>query len=159
MTKACHMFYLRNFYKDNLLSRGELEVEGTTIDLGKVTTPVFMQAGEKDHIAPPNSVYRSAKLFGGDVEYMLAGSGHIAGVINPPWKQKYHYSINPALPETLEEWRQKAERHDFSWWPHWIEWLGGQSKGTVPARQPGDGELDVIEDAPGSYVKVKSGEA
>lgn len=156
MTRACHLFYLKNFYKDNLLSKGELEIEGVQIDLGAVDIPIFMQAGEKDHIAPPNSVYRSARLFGGDVRYMLAGSGHIAGVVNPPAKQKYHYRTNSDLPENLEEWTKGAEFHEHSWWPYWIKWLGEQSEGTVPARIPGDGKLQIIEDAPGSYVRVKS---
>ncbi|MEM9234057.1 MAG: class I poly(R)-hydroxyalkanoic acid synthase, partial [Pseudomonadota bacterium] len=157
--KACHLFYLKNFYKDNLLAKGELEIEGVTIDLGAIDIPIFMQAGEKDHIAPFNSVYRSARLFGGDVRYMLAGSGHIAGVVNPPAKQKYHYRTNPALPETVEDWIREAKHHQHSWWPYWIEWLDEQSSGTVPARIPGDAGLPVIEDAPGSYVLVKSDDA
>ncbi|MCQ8185264.1 PHA/PHB synthase family protein [Parvularcula maris] len=157
MTKACHLFYLRDFYQHNKLSRGELEIEGTRIDLSKVKTPIFMQAGEKDHIAPPQSVYRSARLFGGDdVTYMLAGSGHIAGVINHPDKKKYHYRINDQLPGSLQEWTAGAEMHEHSWWPHWIEWLNERSPGKVPAPVPGDGELQVIEDAPGSYVKVQA---
>ena len=156
MTKACHLYYLRNFYLENRLSRGELDIEGTPIDLSTVDIPIFMQAGERDHIAPPNSVFRSAKLFAGDVRYMLAGSGHIAGVINHPDKQKYHYSTNDKLPETLEEWKESAERHDYSWWPYWIKWLDSHSPEQVPARDPEDGPLPVLEDAPGSYVKVRS---
>lgn len=156
LTKACHLYYLRNFYKDNLLAKGELEIEGVPIDLSKVTIPIFMQAGEKDHIAPPNSVFRSAQLYGGDVEYMLAGSGHIAGVVNPPAKQKYHYSTNTDLPETLDEWKSGATRHDYSWWGYWLEWLGQHSPGEVDARIPGEAGLPAIEDAPGSYVLVKS---
>jgi polyhydroxyalkanoate synthase len=156
MTKACHLFYLREFYQHNKLSRGLLEIEGTKIDLSKVKTPIFMQAGEKDHIAPPGSVYRSAKLFGGEVTYMLAGSGHIAGVINHPDKKKYHYRVNDQLPETLAEWAEGAEMHEHSWWPHWTQWLDERSPGRVPAPVPGDGELQVIEDAPGSYVRVQA---
>lgn len=157
MTKASHLFYLKEFYRDNKLSRGELNIDGVPIDLGAVQTSIFMQAGEKDHIAPPGSVYRSAQLFGSDdVTYMLAGSGHIAGVINHPEKKKYHYSVNNALPDTLDAWKEGAERHDHSWWPHWIEWLTVRSGGSVPARVPGDGDLAVIEDAPGTYVKVSS---
>lgn len=155
MTKACHLYYLREFYLENKLSEGRLEVEGVPINLGAVTTPIFMQAGEKDHIAPYPSVYRSAKLFGGDVNYMLAGSGHIAGVINHPDKKKYHYSYNDALPDTVDEWIAGAKRADHSWWPLWIEWLNKKSGGSVPARTPGDGDLAVIEDAPGTYVKVR----
>ncbi|GGY55201.1 PHA/PHB synthase family protein [Parvularcula lutaonensis] len=156
MTKACHLYYLKNFYRDNKLAKGELEIEGVPIDLTAVNTPVFMQAGEKDHIAPPNSVYRSAKLFGGDVTYMLAGSGHIAGVINHPDKKKYHYRTNENLPDSLDAWKADAEMHQYSWWPYWIEWLNERSGGEIPAPRPGDGELTPIEDAPGSYVKVRA---
>ncbi|MEM9840536.1 MAG: class I poly(R)-hydroxyalkanoic acid synthase [Pseudomonadota bacterium] len=157
MTKACHLFYLSEFYRHNRLAKGEIEIDGVPIDMTKVETPIFMQAGEKDHIAPPNSVYRSARLFGGpDVTYMLAGSGHIAGVVNHPDKKKYHYSTNDELPETLDAWKEGAERHDHSWWDYWMSWLSERSGGSVPARQPGDGELPAIEDAPGSYVKVQA---
>ena len=156
MTKACHLYYLKEFYRHNRLSRGELEIEGIPIDLAKVQTPIFMQAGEKDHIAPPGSVYRSARLFGAEVTYMLAGSGHIAGVINHPDKKKYHYSVNEGLPETLRAWKENAQKHDYSWWPYWIEWLNARSGGQVPAREPGGGVLPIIEEAPGSYVKVRA---
>ncbi len=155
MTKACHLYYLREFYQHNKLSKSELVIDGTHIDLAKVKVPIFMQAGEKDHIAPAGSVYRSARSFGGDVTYMLAGSGHIAGVINHPDKKKYHYRTNDSLPESLAAWTENAEFHDHSWWPYWIEWLSSHSSGEVAARAPGDRELSVIEDAPGSYVKVK----
>ncbi|MEM9495879.1 MAG: class I poly(R)-hydroxyalkanoic acid synthase [Pseudomonadota bacterium] len=157
MPKKVHLFYLREYYQHNRLAAGEMVMKGKTLDLSRVDIPVFMQAGETDHIAPANSVYRSARLFGGDnVQYMLAGSGHIAGVVNHPDKHKYHHSINMALPETLDEWKQDAERYEGSWWPYWIKWLNGVSEGEVPAREPGDGAVGVIEDAPGSYVAVKS---
>ncbi|MEO1656441.1 MAG: class I poly(R)-hydroxyalkanoic acid synthase [Pseudomonadota bacterium] len=156
MTKACHLYYLREFYQHNKLSEGGLEIEGVPIDLSSVSIPIFMQAGEKDHIAPPRSVYRSARLFGGDVTYMLAGSGHIAGVVNHPEKKKYHYRVNEELPDTLEAWKDGSELHDYSWWPYWIQWLDEHSPGEVDAREPGDGGLPVLEDAPGSYVKVKA---
>ncbi|MEM9423051.1 MAG: alpha/beta fold hydrolase, partial [Pseudomonadota bacterium] len=156
MTKACHLYYLREFYLENKLSQGLLEIEGVQIDLSKVTIPIFMQAGEKDHIAPFRSVYHSAKLFGGKVEYVLAGSGHIAGVINHPDKKKYHYRLNRDLPETVEKWTEGAKQHDHSWWPYWMKWLNKNSPGKVPARTPGDGELSPIEKAPGSYVRVRS---
>ncbi|MEM6746661.1 MAG: class I poly(R)-hydroxyalkanoic acid synthase [Pseudomonadota bacterium] len=156
MTKACHLYYLREFYQHNRLSEGGLFIDGVPIDLSAVSIPIFMQAGEKDHIAPPSSVYRSAKLFGGDVTYMLAGSGHIAGVVNHPDKKKYHYRVNETLPDTLDAWKESSELNDHSWWPYWIKWLDEHSPGKVDARQPGDGDLPVIEDAPGSYVKVKA---
>ncbi len=160
MPKNVHLFYLREFYQKNALAKGEMEMDGEILDLSKVNIPIFMQAGETDHIAPYRSIYRTARLFASGknnkVTYMLAGSGHIAGVVNHPDKNKYHHSINADLPATVEEWSEKAERFPGSWWPHWIEWLDSVSDGTCPARQPGDGKLDVIEAAPGSYVKVQA---
>jgi len=160
MPKNVHLFYLREFYQKNALAKGEMVLDGEVLDLSKVDVPIFMQAGETDHIAPYKSIYKTARLFasGGNdkVIYMLAGSGHIAGVVNHPDKHKYHHSINTALPETVEEWQAGAERFPGSWWPHWMEWLDSVSNSKVPARQPGDGKLAVIEDAPGSYVKVKA---
>ena len=160
MPKTIHMFYLREFYQKNALAKGEMVIEGETLNIGDVDIPIFMQAGEKDHIAPPASVYKTARLFASGkndkVMYMLAGSGHIAGVVNHPDKHKYHHSTNAALPATLDEWKKGAEREPGSWWPFWIEWLRDVSPGEVPARQPGGGKLKIIEDAPGSYVKVKS---
>ncbi|WP_306249567.1 alpha/beta hydrolase [Parvularcula sp. IMCC14364] len=157
MPKEVYLFYLREFYQHNRLSKKELVIDGVTIDLKKVTIPVFMQSGEKDHIAPFRSIYRSAQLYGGPVTFMLAGSGHIAGVINHPTKKKYHYRTNETLPDTVEGWMGVAEKHDYSWWPYWHKWLGGVGTGRkVPARIPGDGALTPIEDAPGSYVLVQS---
>ncbi|MEL6364566.1 MAG: class I poly(R)-hydroxyalkanoic acid synthase [Pseudomonadota bacterium] len=156
MAKRTHLDYLRNYYLDNLLAKGALEIDGVPLDLSKVTIPVFMQAAETDHIAPYPSVYRGAKLWGGSTEYMLSGSGHIAGVINHPDAEKYHHSINRALPDTLDEWIAGAEKHAGSWWPHWIAWLNGLSSEQVEARVPGEGGLPALEDAPGSYVKVMS---
>lgn len=160
MPKKVHLFYLREFYQKNALAKGDMEMDDQKLDLSKVDIPIFMQAGETDHIAPYRSIYKTARLFasGGNdkVIYMLAGSGHIAGVVNHPDKHKYHHSINTTLPATVEEWSQNAERFPGSWWPHWIEWLNSISDGKCPARQPGDGKLGVIEDAPGSYVKVKA---
>ncbi|MEQ1930897.1 MAG: class I poly(R)-hydroxyalkanoic acid synthase [Parvularculaceae bacterium] len=160
MPKNVHLFYLREFYQKNRLAKGEMLIDGERLALSDVDIPIFMQAGETDHIAPHNSVYRTAQLFaakGNDkVTYMLAGSGHIAGVVNHPAKHKYHHSINAALPAALDDWKAVAERHAGSWWPYWIAWLNKVSPGKVPARIPGDGGLSVIEDAPGSYVKVKA---
>ncbi len=164
MPKNVHLFYLREFYQHNRLAKGEMVVDGERLDPGEVKIPIFMQAGETDHIAPHNSVYRTAKLFaskGNDkVIYMLAGSGHIAGVINHPAKQKYHHSIHEALPTTIEEWRAGALTRSGSWWPYWIEWLSRHSPPggarAAGGRIPGQGGLPAIEDAPGSYVKVKA---
>ena len=156
MTGACHSWYLRKFYKENALAEGTLRMAGEPIRLENIRVPAFFQAGEKDHIAPPRSVYKSARLFGGDARFMLAGSGHIAGVVNPPARRKYHYRTSDRLPETMEAWVEASALHEHSWWPYWDRWLTDRSPGEVPARVPGDGALDVIEDAPGSYVRVRS---
>ncbi|WP_174299756.1 class I poly(R)-hydroxyalkanoic acid synthase [Caulobacter sp. S45] len=156
MPKALHLGYLRQFYQNNLLSKGELKLGGVTLDLKAVHTPVYVQSSREDHIAPMRSVYRGAKLFGGPVRFTLAGSGHIAGVINPPSAHKYQHWVNTALPQTVEDWLAEAEEHKGSWWPDWAAWLAERSGGKVPARDPAAGPLPVIEDAPGSYVKVKS---
>jgi len=157
MPKRLHMDYLRSMYGQNRLSRGEFEIGGLKVDLSKVSIPLYFQASRDDHIAPMNSVYRSARAFSGaDVTLTLAGSGHIAGVINPPSAKKYQHWINPALPATLEEWRANAEEHPGSWWSHWAEWLHDKSGGWIAARDPNKGSLSPIEPAPGAYVKVKS---
>lgn len=157
MPKNVHLFYLREYYQHNRLAVGEMVMDGETLKLDQINIPVFMQAGETDHIAPANSIYKTARLFGGsNIQYMLAGSGHIAGVVNHPDKNKYHHSTNTALPATLEDWKTGAEHHPGSWWPHWMKWLNNVSPGRSAARAPGDGKLAIIEDAPGSYVRVKA---
>ncbi len=157
MPKTLHLDYLRQMYGANALAKGQFEIGGVTADLSKVEIPLYFQASREDHIAPMNSVYRSAKLFGGeDVTFTLAGSGHIAGVINAPAAKKYQHWINPALPATLAEWQADAVEHPGSWWEHWSAWLGARSGAQIPARDPAKGPLKPIEPAPGSYVKVKS---
>jgi polyhydroxyalkanoate synthase len=156
MPKALHMGYLRDFYKDNRLAKGELTLGGVRLDLGAVKTPVYVQSSREDHIAPMRSVYRGARLFGGEVTFTLAGSGHIAGVINPPAAGKYQHWTNPALPDTVDEWLEGAVEHKGSWWPHWSAWLAQRSGDKVAARDPASGPLGVIEDAPGRYVRVRS---
>jgi polyhydroxyalkanoate synthase len=156
MPKTLHMFYLRKFYGENALAKGELVMDNVRIDLSQVKTPVYVQSSKEDHIAPARSVYRGAKLFGGPVTFTLAGSGHIAGVINAPVAQKYQHWTNPELPATVEEWMADAKETPGSWWPHWKTWLTARSGKMVPARDPSKGPLKPIEDAPGSYVKVKS---
>jgi polyhydroxyalkanoate synthase len=156
MPKRLHLDYLRQMYGRNALAKGEFEIGGQSIDLSTVKTPLYFLASREDHIAPMNSVYRSARLFGGPVTYTLAGSGHIAGVINPPVANKYQHWTNPALPGTLEEWQADAEQHPGSWWPHWAAWLRERSGEQIPARDPKAGPLTPIEPAPGAYVKVKS---
>ncbi|HEX4097516.1 MAG TPA: class I poly(R)-hydroxyalkanoic acid synthase [Caulobacteraceae bacterium] len=156
MPKALHLFYLRKFYGDNALAKGELVLDNVRLDLGAVTTPIYVQSSREDHIAPYRSVYRGAKLFGGPVNFMMAGSGHIAGVINHPDAKKYQHWTNPELPAAVEDWMAGAVEHPGSWWPNWIEWLKPRSGGQIPARDPAKGPLKPLEDAPGSYVKVKS---
>ena len=156
MPQALHLGYLRDFYQSNKLARGELELGGVKLDLAKVKTPVYVQSSREDHIAPMRSVYRGAKLFGGETTFTLAGSGHIAGVVNHPSTGKYQHWTNPALPDTVEAWLAGATEHKGSWWPHWAAWLAERSGAKVPARDPAAGPLPVLEDAPGSYVKVRS---
>jgi len=156
MPKALHMAYLRQMYGRNALAKGEFEIGGVRVDLSKVRTPIYAQASREDHIAPMNSVYRSVKLFGGPATYTLAGSGHIAGVVNHPAAGKYQHWTNDALPDTLAEWQAGAEQHPGSWWPHWAAWLHERSGGWVEARDPKKGPLEPVEPAPGAYVKVKS---
>ena len=158
MPKALHLFYLRNFYKDNALAKGELTIGGERLDLSKVKIPIFVQSSKEDHIAPYRSVFRGAKLFGGPVNFMMAGSGHIAGVINPPGANKYQHWINERTCESVETWQAGAKEFPGSWWPHWGEWLKARSGGQVTARDPAKGKLKPLEDAPGSFVLVKSNE-
>jgi polyhydroxyalkanoate synthase len=156
MPRTLHLYYLRRFYGDNALARGELELDGVKLDLGQVKTPVYVQSSKEDHIAPARSVYRGARLFGGPTTFTLAGSGHIAGVINAPVAKKYQHWTHDTLPESLEAWQAGAVEAPGSWWPHWAEWLKSRSGGLVPARDPSAGPLPALEDAPGSYVKVTS---
>ena len=156
MPKALHMFYLRKFYGENALTNGKLTLAGVDIDLKKVTIPIYEQAGREDHIAPPGSVYKGSKLFGGPVTFMLAGSGHIAGVVNHPDAKKYMHWLNDAHPDTLEDWIEGAVEHAGSWWPHWAAWLNERSGKMIDARDPVKGKFKPLMDAPGSYVLVKS---
>jgi polyhydroxyalkanoate synthase subunit PhaC len=153
---ANHSFYLRNCYFENKLTKGEMEVAGIRLNLRKVTVPVYNLATREDHIAPAKSVYVGSSFFGGPVKYVLAGSGHIAGVINPPQSNKYQFWTG-AKPKgsNVEAWVAKATEHPGSWWPDWIEWIKSQDATMVEARTPGGGKLKPIEDAPGSYVKVR----
>ena len=150
-----HMFYLRECYKNNNLAKGKMELGGVKLDLSKVKVPVFLQSAREDHIAPYKSVYKSTKLFGGPITYMMAGSGHIAGVINHPDAKKYQHWTNEKLPATVEDWIAGATETPGSWWDYWDKWLSAKSGAKVAARAPGDRKLKVIEDAPGSYVKMK----
>jgi polyhydroxyalkanoate synthase len=156
MPRALHLYYLRKFYQENALARGQLTLAGEPLDLAKVKTPIYIQSSKEDHIAPARSVYKGARLFGGETTFTLAGSGHIAGVINAPAANKYQHWINPELAPTLDEWMAGAVQHPGSWWPHWAAWLGARSGVKVAARDPAKGPLKPLEDAPGSFVKVRS---
>jgi polyhydroxyalkanoate synthase subunit PhaC len=156
MPKTLHLFYLREFYKENKLALKKLVLGGETLDLGKVKIPVYVQSSKEDHIAPFRSVYKGAKLFGGPTTFMMSGSGHIAGVINAPVAHKYQHWTNDALPATVEEWIAGAVEHPGSWWENWAAWLEERSGDMVPARDPAKGPLKPLEDAPGSFVKVRS---
>ena len=156
MPEKLHMSYLRNCYKENALARGKMEMAGVKLDLSKIKVPVYLQSAREDHIAPAASVFKSVNLFGGPVRFIIAGSGHIAGVINPPAAKKYQYWVNEKGAKDIESWREGATEHPGSWWPDWDKWLSKLSGEKIPARQPGDGGLKVLGDAPGTYVKVKA---
>lgn len=153
---ANHAFYLRNCYLENKLSKGLMSIDDTRIDLGKINIPIYNLATREDHIAPAKSVFLGSQFFGAPVKFVLAGSGHIAGVVNSPLKQKYQYWTGDTPKGDLESWLKNAEKHAGSWWPDWLNWLSTMSGERVPARQPGGGKLPPIENAPGRYVKVRA---
>ncbi|HEU0157155.1 MAG TPA: class I poly(R)-hydroxyalkanoic acid synthase [Stellaceae bacterium] len=156
MPAAMHSFYLRNMYQRNLLAKpGGIRLAGVPIDLGKVRIPAFLLSTHEDHIAPWRSTYAATRLFKGPVKFVLSASGHIAGVINPPGG-KYGHWQNDNNPPTADEWLAGATRRADSWWPVWEQWIEKYAGGEVPARHPGDGKLTPLEDAPGSYVKVRA---
>ena len=151
---ANHAFYLREFYHLNRLAKGEMQLGGVKLDLSRVKIPIYELFTKEDHIAPAASVFRGSKLFGGPVRLTMAGSGHIAGVVNPPDRKKYQFWSNgPAA--NLQEWMATAAETAGSWWPDWASWLAAYSGPKVPARDPSGGPLWAIEDAPGSYVKSR----
>ena len=155
---AMHSFYLRNMYLDNkLVEAGGIELLGVPIDLRKITIPIYMLSTSEDHIAPWKSTYKASALYGGEIRFVLAGSGHIAGVVNPPAKAKYCYWSNARISKKPDTWLKSAKRHEGSWWPDWAGWLAKQGGGKdVVARKPGTGKLKALEDAPGSYVRVRA---
>jgi polyhydroxyalkanoate synthase subunit PhaC len=157
MPAANHSYYLRNCYLENRLSTGGMVLDNTLLDLSKVKVPVYNLATREDHIAPADSVLYGSQFFGGPVRYVLSGSGHIAGVVNPPRAGKYQYWTNDAIKDiSLSDWVKGAQEHKGSWWPDWREWLGQIDAEQVPARAVGTEALPPIEDAPGSYVKVRA---
>ena len=156
MPAAMHSFYLRKMYQENLLAQpGGITLGGVPIDLRKIKTPSFLLSTREDHIAPWRSTYAATQIYSGPVKFVLSASGHIAGVVNPPGG-KYGHWQNDGNPPTSEAWLASATQYPDSWWPAWEQWVAPYSGGEVPARQPGDGKLTPIEDAPGSYVKVRA---
>ena len=162
MPEKLHLSYLRQCYKENALASGKMKMAGVKLDLSKITVPVYLQSAREDHIAPANSVFKSVNLFKGPVRFIIAGSGHIAGVINPPAAKRVSVLDQRLLlatkggAKTIDAWKKGSSEHPGSWWPDWDKWLSALSGEKVPARQPGDGELKVLGDAPGTYVKVKA---
>ncbi|WP_246091560.1 PHA/PHB synthase family protein [Aliirhizobium smilacinae] len=157
---ANHAYYLRNCYLDNALSAGQMKLGGGAIDLRDIKIPVYNLATREDHIAPARSVFRGNALFGGPVEFVLSGSGHIAGVVNPPSRKKYRYWAKGQTAGTaatnLDGWLENAEETAGSWWPHWQAWIEARDPERVPARLPGDGALSPLGDAPGTYVLARA---
>lgn len=161
MPAAMHSFYLRRMYQQNdLVKPGCIALAGTPVDLANNRLPTFVLSTKEDHIAPWKSTYAATQLYKGPVKFCLAGSGHIAGVINPPADPpKYGYWTRKGkAPKDPEKWLETANQVPGSWWPEWVAWLSKHGGGQIPARVPGDRGLTVIEDAPGRYVKVKSSE-
>src|SRR5713101_8207119 len=157
MPAANHSYYLRNCYLDNNITKSKLTIDNVRIDLKEITIPIYNLATREDHIAPAKSVYLGSSFFGGPMRYVLSGSGHIAGVVNPPAKTKYQYwTGDTPRGEDLEGWLRSAAEHPGSWWPDWLAWIKAQDAEEVEARPPGGGTFPPIEDAPGSYVKVRS---
>ena len=155
MPAAMHSFYLRHMYRENkLVEPGGITMRGVPIDLRQIDIPVYILSAQQDHIAPWKSTYRATQLYSGNTRFVLGASGHIAGVINPPAANKYDYWTNKDLPADPEAWFAGAEKHAGSWWVDWAKWIKRLGGAQVPARTPGE-VLGVIEDAPGSYVKMR----
>jgi len=154
LPETMHIWYLRELYLNNrLVEPGGVHMDGVPIDLSTIDVPVYLQSGRDDHIAPYSSVYKATQIYSGDVTFMLAGSGHIAGVINPPSANKYGYWTNHDLPADPDDWIAGADYHEGSWWGHWSDWVKQYAGRRVAAREPGGGVLPQIEPAPGSYVR------
>jgi polyhydroxyalkanoate synthase len=154
-----HGAYLTDLYRDNkLVEPDALSADGTPIDLARIGTPAYVQAGREDHISPPDSVWKLTEHLSGPVRFVLAGSGHIAGVVNPPAARKYQYWTNEGLADTLETFVAGAEEHAGSWWLDWVGWLDAQDDARIKAvgkRRPGGKGDKTIEDAPGRYVAMR----
>jgi len=156
MAAANHSFYLRNCYLNNALSRGEMVLDGKTLSLKDVRIPVYNLATREDHIAPAKSVFVGSQFFGGPVEFVVTGSGHIAGVVNPPDKRKYQFWAGGPMSGDYEKWLAEANETPGSWWPHWHAWILAQDHRMTAARQPGGKALNALEEAPGSFVMERA---
>ena len=157
MPAAMHSFYLRKCYHENVLVRpGGISLGGVPIDLTRIDLPVYWVSTKEDHIAPWKSTYAATQLYQGPKKFVVAGSGHIAGVVNPPAAGKYGYWLNDQLPADPETWYAGAQHHEGSWWGDWVQWNASYAGELVPAREPGSGKLPALEDAPGSYVQHKA---
>ena len=155
MAAANHSFYLRNCYMNNALSQGTMMLAGKKVALRDITIPVYNLAAREDHIAPARSVFTGCSFFGGDVEYVMAGSGHIAGVGNPPASKKYQYWTGGKPTGDFDAWVAAAKENPGSWWPHWQEWVARQDDKRVAARKTGARGIQVLGEAPGTYVAVR----
>ncbi|MFO0291789.1 MAG: PHA/PHB synthase family protein [Rhodospirillales bacterium] len=156
MPAAMHSFYLRAMYQENRLATGDISLLGTPIDLTRIRTPSFLLSTREDHIAPWKSTFAATRLYRGPVRFVLAASGHIAGVVNPPAAGKYGFWTNEKKARTPEAWLAGARHHDGSWWPEWQRWISGHANGQVAPRDPAGGPLKPVEDAPGSYVATRA---
>jgi polyhydroxyalkanoate synthase len=155
MSAANHSFYLRNCYLDNNLVRGMMKLAGENLLLSDIKIPIYNLAAKEDHIAPALSVFTGCQYFGGDVTYVLSGSGHIAGVVNPPAKNKYQYWTGGSPVGSLGEWLEKSSEHPGSWWNHWQAWIEALDGNRAPARLVGANKMKTLGDAPGTYVKMR----
>jgi polyhydroxyalkanoate synthase len=158
MPRDLHSFILRNFYRKNLLAQPDaLRIDGVPIDLQRVSTPIFMLSTQNDHIAPWKATYAATQfLKNTDLTFVLAGAGHIAGIVNPPAAKKYSYWTYQEYPSHAEDWLAHARETSGSWWPFWRQWLEQYAGGSVPARILETGKEGILEDAPGAYVLDKS---
>jgi poly[(R)-3-hydroxyalkanoate] polymerase subunit PhaC len=157
MPATMHSFYLRNMYMKNLLRvPGGIKLAGVPIDVSKVTVPTYFASAIEDHIAPWKTTYAGPQLLGGKSRFVLSGSGHIAGMINPPSAHKYGFWTNDKLPDSPDDWLAGAKQHAGSWWTHWAHWLTPFLGPQVAARIPGKGKLKVIEAAPGTYARIRA---
>jgi polyhydroxyalkanoate synthase subunit PhaC len=156
MPAAMLSFYLRECYLNNALAAGRMVLDGVAIDLKRITIPVYNLAPRDDHIAPLPSVFKLGRHLGGATRLIVAESGHVAGIVNPPAAARYGYWTHDAEAETPKAWLAAATRHSGSWWPDWHKWIAAHAGRPVPPRHPGEGQLSPIEDAPGSYVKCRA---